>query len=147
MTSNNCQNHIFFACKDINKINALYNAVKQEKLLEYLIPYPSDMNHYSNEAHMFRMENWGIDSDISTPNISEEIEEYNGYYSFGLYTYTSDPLLIAIDSYADNNQDVIIDYNYVNHVTMVWGTYNSHEGHYQYDDLNNTTIISIFEDC
>lgn len=62
-------------------------------------------------------------------------------------TYTSEPLLIAIDSYADNNQDVIIDYNYVNHVTMVWGTYNSHEGHYQYDDLTRTTIITNFEDC
>ena len=83
MTSNNCQNYIFFASKDVNKINALYGAVKQEKLLEYLVPYPSNINH--NEAHMFRMEKWGIDSDISTPNISEEIEEYNGYYSFGFY--------------------------------------------------------------
>ena len=139
---NYCQNHLIVKSNNLDKITALHNAVIKENLLEYLVPYPKDMDEDSEQAYIFRMGNWGVKWDISAPTILKEIEKENenDCYVFECYFQTPwDSPVVAFETYCGDDDDLYIEIEYIEFGMMFGGLFNSNWGHVHYDDITKCT--------
>ena len=138
---NYCQNRLIVKSKDFNKITEVYNAVIQEKLLEYIVPYPKDMDEDSEEGYIFRNQNWGVKWDISCHTIIKEIEKDNecDWYMFECYFQTPwDAPIVAFEN-INSDDDLHIEIEYVEFGMMFGGIFDSDLGHIHYDDITECT--------
>ena len=139
---NYCQNHLIVKSNDLIKITAIYNAVIEEKLLQYLVPYSADIEENSEKGYNFRLQNWGVKQDIYTPFIIKDIEkeEKNGnWYFFECHFLTAWNAPVQAFNNHCNDENLQFQLEYVEFGIGFAGFFDSELGHKIYDEISSCT--------